>query len=573
MSHSRAVSGRIGSCHLGLVALTAALTLGGFSAAAHADQTYYVPVSKKWTVNGHGYGHGHGMSQYGAQGAALSGLPYHKIVKFYYPGTRWGEARGRVRVLISADSTSDLMVRATRGLTVRDLHDRAQWRLPRKPGLDRWRLTPAGDGSTVVQFHDADGWQRWRIPDGRGTFKSDAQFDARGPLSLLLPSGDGLTSRPYRGSLRLARPYAGAASRDTVNVLRMDQYVQGVVPYEMPASWHPQALRSQAVAARTYAAWLRAQNPTRYYQICDTVSCQVYGGMAAETDTTNNAVQASATRILTHLDQPAFTQFSSSSGGWTSDGGQPYLLAQRDPYDGFDGNSMHDWTQTVSVAQLEDAYPELGDLIALRVTRREGNGAWGGRIEQAVLDGSAGDVSVTGDDLRWLLGLRSEWFAITATPILEKWRSLGGRQAAIGLPVGGEFAVAGGSAQRFERGRIYWSDATGARDLRGAILDTYRDWGATRSRLGFPVKGMMVAPGGGHKVAFERGHIFSARRTGAHVLYGRILDRWTTAGMVRSWLGYPTTDVFAIEGGLRAKFQGGVISWDRSTDTFTIRRF
>lgn len=554
-------------------ALAAALALSLLAAPARAEQTYYVPVSNTLTFNGHGYGHGHGMSQYGAYGAALEGLTYRKIVKFYYPGTRWGEARGQVRVLVGSDWTSDLVVKATQGLTVRDLRDRSQWRLPRRQGLDRWRLTPAEDGSTAVQFHDARGWHRWRIPDGRGTFRSEGQFDARGPLNLLVPSGGGLASQTYRGILRLARPYAGAPSRDTVNVVRMDQYVQGVVPYEMPASWHPQALRSQAVAARTFAAWQRAQNPTRYYQICDTVSCQVYGGMAAETDSTNSAVRVSAAKIVTYHDRPAFAQFSASSGGWTADGGQPYLAAHRDPYDDFAGNPVHDWTTTVSASELENAYPELGDLITVAVTRRDGHGAWGGRVEQAVLDGTAGDVSVTGQDLRWLLGLRSEWFSIAATPIMDRWRSLGGRRAKIGEPVSGEFAVARGAVQKFESGRIFWSKTTGARDLRGAILTTYQKLGGTDSRLGLPVKGMMDAPDRGHKAAFQRGFIFSGRRTGAHVLYGRILERWTAAGTVRSAFGYPTTDVFAVDGGLRVRFEGGVISWDRSTDSFSVRRF
>ena len=63
-----------------------------------------------------------------------------------------------------------------------------------------------------------------------------------------------------------------------MNVLRLDDYVKGVVPREMPASWPPAAVRAQAVAARTYAAFDRAAHPTRYYDTCDTTSCQVYGG-------------------------------------------------------------------------------------------------------------------------------------------------------------------------------------------------------------------------------------------------------------------------------------------------------
>ena len=80
------------------VAVTSALVAGSFSgaltsapaSAVSTDQSYWVPVSKKIVVNGHGYGHGHGMSQHGAQGAALNGLAYKDIAGFYYPGTDSG---------------------------------------------------------------------------------------------------------------------------------------------------------------------------------------------------------------------------------------------------------------------------------------------------------------------------------------------------------------------------------------------------------------------------------------------------------------------------------------------------
>lgn len=572
---TRRAPDRLGRRSLGAAALvtSVAVTFSGLVVQpAAADQTYYIPVSRTWTVNGHGYGHGHGLSQYGAQGAALRGVHHGQILDFYYPGTKMALVKGKVRVLVGADWTSDLQVRPKRRLSVTDLADHERWRLPRRTGLDRWRLSPVKDGSTAVQFHNVKGWHRWRIPDGRETFRSDGQFRAPGTLTLLMPGSGDVVSRSYRGVLRLARPYPGAESRDTVNVLRMDAYVQGVVPYEMPASWHQQALRSQAVAARTYAAWQRAQNRSRYYQICDSVACQVYGGVAGETTATNDAVHATARKILTFGGEPAFTQFSASSGGWSADGGQPYLPAHKDPYDNFAANSVHDWTTTVSVSTLENRYPEVGHLIDLRVTKRDGHGAWGGRIKQAVLDGTRGKAYVTGDDLRFLYGLRSEWLSIAATPIIERWRSLGGRDASIGLPRSGQFKVSGGAAQKFQHGGIYWSARTGAHALQGPILFNYRDWGASRSNLGFPVKELMGAYGRGHKAAFQGGWIFSKTRTGAHVLYGRILERWTRAGATRSWLGYPTSHVFRVDGGLRAKFQGGIISWDRSTDSFRIAR-
>jgi hypothetical protein len=246
--------------------LVSAALVGGFlaaptAAAARAAQVYYVPITKAWTVKGHGFGHGHGMSQYGAQGAALQGVKYRGIVDFYFPKTIWSAAKGNIRVLVSSDTSSDLEVRPHQGLLVRDLVGKDKWTLPAKDTIDRWRLLPMETGRTVVQFHNAKGWHRWDIPDHRDTLKGNAQFEADGPLTLLVPSGSDVVGHAYRGVLRSAQPYPGASTRDTVNVVSMDQYVQGVVPYEMPASWKQQALRAQAVAARSFAAWERAQNP------------------------------------------------------------------------------------------------------------------------------------------------------------------------------------------------------------------------------------------------------------------------------------------------------------------------
>ncbi len=551
----------------------ASITVVSTGSSASADRTYYVPVTQTWTIHGHGYGHGRGMSQYGAQGAALQGLAYRKILSFYYPGTTLSGVRGRVRVLLTADWSSDVQVRPDRGLRVRDLRDRASWRLPVRSGINRWRMIPVPDGSTAVQFHNGSGWHRWKIPDGRVTLRGDGEFYARGPLTLLVPGGGDVVGKRYRGALRSVRPYPGSVARDTVNVLPIDAYVKGVVANEMPASWKTPALRSQAVAARTYATWQRAQNPTRYYQLCDTTACQVYGGLGAETRSTNHAVRATAKRILRYLGDPAFTQFSASSGGWTAAGTAPYLRAKRDPYDNFPGNSVHDWSVRVKPTSLEDAYPEIGRLIDVRVTSRDGHGMWNGRVEQVVLHGTSGTAYMTGEDFRWHFGLRSTWFNIEPTPIIARWRSIGAAKSIVGRPVSGEYAVVNGSAQKFTRGRIYWSRYTGAREVKGPILRAYRRWGGPASNLRWPETGVMKANDGGHKVKFLRGKIYTTSGVGAHVLYGHILDRWEKMGGAASRLGYPTTNVYEITGGLRARFQHGAISWDRSSDTYQVTRF
>ena len=104
-------------------------------------------------------------------------------------------------------------------------------------------------------------------------------------------------------------------------------------------------MRAQAVAARTYAAYERQELTG---PLCDTTSCQVYGGYSAEHPASNDAVAATAHLTLMHRGAPAFTQFSSSSGGWTSAGSKPYLPAKADPYDGWAGNPVHSWSARVS---------------------------------------------------------------------------------------------------------------------------------------------------------------------------------------------------------------------------------
>jgi SpoIID/LytB domain protein len=360
---------------------------------AMAD-SWKVPVSAKVTIKGHGYGHGHGMSQYGAEGAARRGLGYGRIVKFYYPGTSWGRSHGSIKVLISGDTTNDLVVQARRGLSVRDLAGKRRITLPRN-GAKRWKVARQG-GANRVLFH-TNRWHRWKTLRGQGEFYAHGN-----PIRLYTPSG----ARAYRGRLRTA---VASGSRVTVNVVTLEGYLKGVVPWEMPASWHPAAVRSQAVAARTYAAYERAHPRSSAYQICDTTACQVYGGYDAEQAASNRAVDATAHRILLAGGNPAFTQFGSSSGGWTSKGSMRYLPAKRDPYDGWSGNPVHSWSVRVTDKRIQRHWPRIGNLNRIAVTMRDGHGAWGGRAESITLRGGRGKVTMSGDTFRYRLGLRSTW--------------------------------------------------------------------------------------------------------------------------------------------------------------------
>lgn len=384
---------------LALVLAATSVAVAGPVAAAE-DDVWKVPASATVTIKGRGYGHGHGMSQYGAEGAARKGLTYRQIAEFYYPGTAWGTAKGRVTVLLTADTTDDLIVEARSGLTVRDTAATERTKLPDN-GATRWRVAVGTDGVSRVSYRDRR-WHAWKTLKGEGEFYAGGE-----PITLVIPGGE----RSYRGRLRVA--VTGSGERVTVNALDLESYLKGVVPLEIPASWSTEAVRAQAVAARTYASYERRHPLSDAYQLCDTTSCQVYGGVDAEHPASDAAVDATAGIVLTSGGEPAFTQFGSSSGGWTSAGSVPYLPARRDPYDGWSGNPVHTWTTAVDDARLEQAWPAIGNLTRIAVTARDGNGHWGGRVRSIALRGTGGRVVVSGDTFRSVLGLRSTWLSFT----------------------------------------------------------------------------------------------------------------------------------------------------------------
>ncbi|CAM3618125.1 SpoIID/LytB domain-containing protein [Nocardioides zeicaulis] len=366
-------------------------------------ETWSTPGATAITITGHGYGHGHGLSQYGAQGAALQGLGWQQIVEFYYPGTTWTRLRGKVRVLITADTGRDVQVLAQPGTRVTSLSTGRTRALP-SGSARRWRLVGAG-GDTVVQRSAAGGWRTWRTVRGEAELSSTS-----GPLTLVTPAG----RHRYRGSLQSVAGRDG--KRQTVNRLGLEAYLRGVVPQEVPALWQPAAVSAQSVAARTYAAFERSHPAAGHYDLCDTSQCQVYGGVDAEHPAATEAIRATAQQGLSYDGRPAFTQFSASNGGWSSAGSMPYLVAQPDPYDGVDNPRWATWTATVDDARIEAQWPQVGDLTGIEVTSRDGNGEWGGRVTDMAFTGTAGSVRVDGDTVRSALGLSSDWFTFSVTP-------------------------------------------------------------------------------------------------------------------------------------------------------------
>ena len=397
---------------------------------ASAEEVYDRPADGMFSIEGHGWGHGHGLSQWGAQGAASLGRTADEITAAYYPGTARGVLPAApIRVLLQGDDGVDTVVEAADGLTVTDLASGGQATLP--VGPTRWRITSATDGLRLSSL-TGDTWSPYGF-GGAGSFAGPLRFAGPPLVRLDYPGG---SSRDYRGAVQAVR--TGDTTLQSVDVLDLEDYLLGVVPRESSSSWRPAALQAQAIAARSYSAYKRAHVAgAATYDICDTTACQVFGGtalhtasgstIALEPASTTDAVRATAGVVRTYAGAPIFAEFSSSNGGWSTDGGAPYLVAARDDWDGAVSNTVHAWTATLAAGDLERRYPAIGHLERMRVTRRDGNGEWGGRVREVVLEGTSPSgaptsVQTTGVGVynarTWPAssdGLRSSWWHVRSS--------------------------------------------------------------------------------------------------------------------------------------------------------------
>jgi stage II sporulation protein D len=339
-------------------------------------------------IRGGGNGHGVGMSQYGAYGYALHGASYPAILAHYYEGTTLQSTNPNqlVRVLLRSGPAafSGATKAASKALN---------------PSVT-YSVQALANGEIALYNHAGK-----KI----GTFA--APLAVTGPAPLMVA---GLGS--YRGTLEF-RPDGSGAGVETIDAVGLDDYVRGVVAAEMPASWAAQALDAQAVAARTYA--LTSDVGGRAYQLYSDTRSQAYGGVSAETASSDAAVAATRGQIVTYGGAPAITYFFSSSGGYTEDvenafpGAlpEPWLRGVPDPYDGAGGDPYHRWTYSSSVATAATKLAGLldGSLIGIQVITH----GVSPRILTAAVVGTKGRTTTTGIDLQRRFGLMSTWARFT----------------------------------------------------------------------------------------------------------------------------------------------------------------
>jgi stage II sporulation protein D len=125
-----------------------------------------------------------------------------------------------------------------------------------------------------------------------------------------------LDGRRYRGTFSIAVAPGGI---EAVNHVPIEEYLYGVVPEEMSHKWKPEALMAQAVAARTYALYVKEKSKDKPYDVEATTFSQVYGGYDAETTASNLAVNATRGQVITYDGKLIISYFHANSGGYTED--------------------------------------------------------------------------------------------------------------------------------------------------------------------------------------------------------------------------------------------------------------
>jgi stage II sporulation protein D len=220
------------------------------------------------------------------------------------------------------------------------------------------------------------------------------------------PTGGGyvfINNNWYRGRV-LVVPSEGRVT--AINWVDIEAYLYGVVGSEMPASWPLEALKAQAVAARSYALYRRDRTQGQLFDVGVTTAHQVYRGLAGEAPSVHAAVNATQGQVLTHGGRIVEAVFHSSSGGHTENSEDiwqrpsPYLRGVAD----FDQEApVFRWSETFSAQQLAQRITGIGQLQSVATERTTPRG----RVVSIRLQGTQGSRTLTGPELRQALGLRS----------------------------------------------------------------------------------------------------------------------------------------------------------------------
>jgi stage II sporulation protein D len=498
-----------------ILALLAALVIPwvtGANAAVAGSQRGPAGPSR-FKMFGAGFGHGLGLSQWGAYGLARQGWGPSKILKHFYSGTR---------VARETNPPGNLRIGLVQG--------KDSIRLEAQVGSTEIRLGDPQTGSTVATIPAGETWHvraasnEYLIVDQSGG-TVDRVGGPNEPIYLVYESAQSRVRIPEaghaynRGSIEFALySCAGGCAMRLVLTIDSQGYLYGLG--EVPSSWPMSALKTQAIAARTYAFTKAAASQHR--AVCDCALYassydQVYAGWDKEGGIDGDrwvaAVNQTGDQVVLNGGQTIQAFYMSSSGGYTENnenvwGGTPidYLRGVCDPGDYTSENPNAVWEQTFTPAEVTG---HLGLRIGAVTGFTNVERGVSGRIMSVTVKGANGQAAISGEKLRLSLGLPDDRLWINADrsitgDIRAKYDGLG---CSPGLPTSRQVSVAGGARQKFEDGTIYHSGSAGAHLLRGPVLNRYLTKGGPAGRLGFPTSDVHRLQNGNLRASFERGVI------------------------------------------------------------------
>jgi stage II sporulation protein D len=216
--------------------------------------------------------------------------------------------------------------------------------------------------------------------------------------------------RWYRGSVHVI---ASDKQLLAINHVDLEQYLASVLGAEMSPTFPIEALKAQAVAARTYAIYRRQSTSKKLFDLDSTQLSQVYRGLSGESASTQTAVNATLGQIMTYQGKPILAVFHAASGGHTENveeiwsGRLPYLRGVPD-YDL--GSPGYEWTQSFTSAQLSHSLKvkQINAIVPDRLTQF-------GSVVSLKINGDTTQI-LTGAQVRTALKLRSLRFTIAPTP-------------------------------------------------------------------------------------------------------------------------------------------------------------
>lgn len=506
MVNARPRHTRVRVLSLAAIGVIPGVLLGGLVAVGapnEISQRITLSAGSELTLTGHGLGHGRGMGQWGAFGYAKQGWSASQILRHYYGGTTAGKVdRPDISVILTGKNSVNV-------------HADAGMRVGGQTVAPGQAVSLSGATATIT--NGCGGPAVRSVP---AQFVEPINPAARRPATEFLK---------YCGSNQAYRGALGFDGGRVVNRLNVDDYVKGVIPKEISPGWADaggaEALKAQAVAARTYALAAIAGGK----KIDDTQNSQVYGAVTSEDPRTNRAADATAGQILRQGGKPAFTEFSSSSGGYTAGGRFP---AVRDDGDTISPN--RNWTATVSAASAGAAFG-VGALRSLEVTEANGLGTNNGRAVKVRAVGSGGTREVSGEEARTRLQLKSSYFSIGGQTTKPK---------IVTPPTGPDSS--GGLLDLGSLTSLVDNLAPGATQLldlgTSALGGKYSELGGITGPLGQAIGVPNLTPDGkGVVQLFQRGLLLFSQQTSAHALVGASLADYLERGG-QPVLGFPKVD-------------------------------